>query len=177
MGAGQRDQRLAGAARHAHHVAAHPVTVLVALAGHLFGRRDDALGGLGLGAHPDDDQATRVGPAVALNDARDDLAFTGGELAVGALVFGVSEALQHDLACGRRGDATKTLWRVVPLADDVAVLVGLPGDHPHDAGLAVDVDAGVHLVALGVPVGGEQRGLDRLEQFVDRDAPIHLDRV
>ena len=177
VGAGQRDQRLTGPARHTDHIATHPVAVLVALAGHLFGGRDHPFGGLGLAAHPDDDQTAGVGPAVALDDARDDLALAGGELAVGALVLGVAETLQHHLTCGGRGDPAETLGSVVPFADDVAVLVHLAGDHLNDTGLAIDLDARVGLVTLGVPVGGQQRGLDRFEQLVDRDAPIDLDRM
>ena len=115
VGPGQRDQRLTGPARHADHVAAQPVAVLVALAGNLLGGGDHALGGLGLATHPHDDLATGVGPAVALNDARDDLALPGGELAVGPLVLGVAEPLQHHLTRGGGGDAAETLWECRPI--------------------------------------------------------------
>src|ERR1700753_4009932 len=117
MSAGERYQRLTRAAGHADDVAPHPVAVLIALAGNLLGRRDDALGGLGFAAHPDDDQAASVGAAVALDHPRDDLALPGGELAVSALVFGIAKSLQHHLTCGGGGDAATTLRSVIPFTD------------------------------------------------------------
>ena len=108
---------------------------------------------------------------------RDDVALAGGELAVVLLVLGVAQPLQDHLAGGGGRDPAESLWGVVPFVEDVAVFVGLARHHLHDAGLAVDVDAGVGLVALGVPVGGQQRGLDGVDDDVDRDALVGLDGV
>src|ERR1700685_3915358 len=98
-----------GPAATAHHIATQPVTVLVSLTRNLLRRRDHTLRPFGLAAHPCDDQATRIGPAIALDHTGDDLALMGGELAVGPLVLGVPEPLQHHLSCGRGGDASETL--------------------------------------------------------------------
>ena len=54
---------------------------------------------------------------------------------------------------------------------------GLLRQHPDVPGLAVDVHARVRLVALGVPVGREQRGLDRLEHGLERDVLVPFDRA
>src|SRR5204863_1182490 len=134
-------------------------------------RPDDALGPLRLGAETDDHVSAGVLPRVALDDASDDVALPRRELAVHPLVLGVTEALQHDLAGGGRRDTAETLWGVVPFADQVATLVGLPGKHLDNATLAVDVDAGLGFMALRMPVRGQQCGLDGLEQLVDRDPP------
>ena len=45
------------------------------------------------------------------------------------------------------------------------------------AGLAVDLDAGVGFVALGVAIGGEQCRLDGVDDDVDGDALVGLDGV
>ena len=158
-------------------VATQPVAVFVTLAGHLFGGRDDALGALRLAAHPHHDEAAGVGAAVALDDTADDLALAGGELAVVLLVLGVAQPLQDDLARGGGRDAAESLWGVVPFVEDVAVFVCLARQHLDDAGLAVDLDARVGLVTLGVAIGGEQRGLDGVDDDVDRDALVGLDGV
>src|SRR4029077_6227759 len=64
---------------------------------------------------------------------------------------------------------------VVPFGDDVAVDVGLARHHLDEAGLAVDLDAGVGLVTFGVAISGQQRRLDGLDHHVDRDALVGLD--
>ena len=147
--------------RHPDDVAADPLAVLVA------SRRAPARPAAARPRSAPDsatiDHAARVGPGVALHDAGDDLALLGGELAVGPLVLGVAQPLQDDLARGGGGDPAEALRGVVPLGLDAAVRGQLLGDHPHRAGLAVDVDPGVRLVAVGVLVGGEQRRLDGLD--------------
>ena len=177
MGARQRDQRLAGAATDADDVTAQPVAVFVALPRHLLGGRDDTLGSLGLAAHSDDDQAAGVGASIALDDAADDVAFAGRELAVVLLVLGIAQPLQDHLTRGGRRDAAETLWRVVPFGDDVAVLVGFARQHLDHAGLAVDLDACVGLVPLGVAVRSQQCRLDCFDDHVDRNSFVSLDRV
>lgn len=64
---------------------------------------------------------------------------------------------------------------VVPLGDEVAVRVELLRHHPHSAGPAVHVDTRVRLVPVGVPVGGEQGRLDRLNQRIERDVLVGLE--
>jgi hypothetical protein len=149
-----------------------PLAVRVALAGHLLGLRQHALD---LALQRDHDDAAGVGARVALDDAGDDLAFLGGELAERALVLGVAQALHDDLPGGGGGDAPEAFRRVVPLVGDRAVRGDLLGHHAHETGLAVDVDARVRLVAVGVAVGGEQGGLDRLQHGVERDLLVALD--
>ena len=175
--AGQLDLGLADPAADADDVAAQPVAVLVALAGHLFGRPDHAVGALGLGPDPHHHVAAGVLPRVALHDAGHDIALVRGELAVHPLVLGIAQSLQDHLA--RRGgrDASETLWGVVPFVDEVAVAVTFAGDHLHHAGLAVDVDAGVGLMAFGMSVGRQQRRLDGLDDDVDRDSLVGFDGV
>src|SRR6476646_4280935 len=148
MGARQRDQRLASTAGDTDDVAAQPVTVLVALAGDLLRGRDDALGSLGLAAHSDDDETAGVRAGIALDDTGGDVTLPRRELAVVLLVLRVAQPLQDHLARRGRGDAAESLWGVVPFGDDVAVLVGLARHHLDHAGLAVDLDARVGLVAL-----------------------------
>ena len=155
----------------------HPVAVFIAFVGDLFGGGYDALRALGLAAHPDHDEAAGVGAAVPLDDAADDLALAGGELAVVLLVLGIAQPLQDHLPCGGGRDAAESLWGVVPFVEDVAVFVGLARHHLNDAGLAVDLDAGVGFVPLGVAIGGEQRGLDGVDDDIDGDALVGLDGV
>src|SRR5262249_51879278 len=113
-------------------------------------------------------------PGIALHDASHDLTFLGGEFAEGALVLGVAQALQDDLAsCGGR-DPAEPLGGVVPLLEDIAGVVELLRQHPDQAGLPVDVDTGVRLVAIGMLVGGEQRRLDGLEHRLERDVLVPL---
>src|SRR6185503_15203624 len=155
VGARQGDQGLGGAAGDADDVAPQPVAVFVPLTGCLLGGGNDALGSLGLAAHSDDDETTGVRARIALNDARDDIALPCRELAIVLLVLRVAQSLQDHLTCGGGRDATESFWGVVPFVDDVAVGVGLPGDHLDDTGLAVDVDVGVGLVAFGMAIGGQ----------------------
>ena len=161
------------AARHAHDVAAHPLAVHVPLARHLLGLRQHALG-------PAAEVRPRTTPRAFARASRcttpgDDLALLGGELAVGALVLGVAQPLHDHLARGGGRDPPEALGGVVPLLTGLAVVAGLVRQHADDPGLAVDVDPRVRLVALGVLVGGEQRGLDGLEHGLERDVLVALD--
>ena len=56
--------------------------------------------------------------------------------------------------------------------DDDAVLVDLLGHDPNLAGLAVHIDAGVRREAVGVPIGGEQRGLSMAVITVSIGMPL-----
>src|SRR5215212_5852185 len=175
MGARQRDQRLAGSAGNADDVAAQPVAVLVALTGNLLCGGNDTLGSFGLASHPDDDQAAGVRTGVTLNDACGDVTLASRELAVVLLVLRVAQPLQDHLPRRGRRDTTETLWGVVPFVEDVAVLVSLARKHLDNTGLAVNLDAGVGLVAFGMAVGGKQCRFDGLDHDVDRDAFVGLD--
>jgi hypothetical protein len=171
--AAQRDDRAAHAAVDADDVAADALAVPVGLARHLLGRRQHALG-LAV-VQGDDHDPAGVGPGVALHLPVDDLALLGGELAVGAVVLGVAQAGQDHLAGRGGGDAAEALGGVVPLAHRLAVGAALLGHHADQAGLAVDVDARVRLVAVGVLVGGEQGGLDGAQHGVEGDVLVALD--
>ena len=166
MGPRQLDAGFAGAASHADHIAAQPFPVLIALAGHLFGGPDHAVGTLGLTADPHDDVAAGVLATILLHHPGDDVTLTGRELAVDPFVLGVAEALQHHLARGSRRDPAEPSGGVIEFADEVALIVNLASHHLNLTALAVDLDAGVGLMALGVPVRGQQRGLDGLDKFV-----------
>ena len=137
--------------------------MFIDLTGNLLGRRDHTLGALGLAAHSDDDETARVGPAISLHHTGDDLALVGRELTEGALVLGVAKPLQHHLPCGSGRDSPETLRGVLPFAEHNAVFVDLAGEHLHRTGFAVNFDMRLRLMALGVPVCAEHRGLDILE--------------
>jgi len=101
----------------------------------------------------------------------------GGELTETALVLGVAQTLQDDLACGGGRDASESLGSVVPLlTDHVAVGIGVVRHHSHRTGLDVDIDPSVLLVPLGVAVRRQQRGLDRGDHSFDRDTFFGFDR-
>ena len=67
----------------------------------------------------------RVAVVALLDDAGDDVALAPGVLLVLEVALGFADPLQDDLLRGLGGDAAEVVGRVVPLADDVAVLVEL----------------------------------------------------
>src|SRR5699024_2613654 len=114
--------------------------------------------------------------------AADDLALPRRELAVGLLVLRVPQPLQDHLTGGGRRDAAESLGRVVPLGDQVAVVVGLLDEHAHRAGLLIDVDARVRMgtgvaPVCGVLVGGEQGRAQRVDDRAARDPLLLLESV
>jgi hypothetical protein len=123
-----------------------------------------------------DQHDAALGPAlVVLHHTADHITLAPGPLAEGDVVLGVPEPLQDDLLGGHRRDPPEVLRGVIPLAGDGAVLGELLRPHGDRAGLAVHLDAGVRLRALGVLVRGEQGGLDRLDHGVEGDLLLPLD--
>ena len=114
---------------------------------------------------------------MGLHDAADDVALLADVLAERLLVLGVAQPLHDDLLGGAGRDPAEVGGGVVPLVHDLAVRTQLLGQHGDLAALAVDLHADVLGGALGVPVGGDQRGLDRLQHGVGRDALLALDRL
>ena len=92
-----------------------------------------------------------------------------GVLLVLDVALGLADPLQDDLLRGLRGDAPEVVRGVVPLADDVAVLVELLAVDADLTRVGVDGDEGL-LGGVGQPlVGGDERVGQRLEQGLDRD--------
>ncbi len=104
---------------------------------------------------------------VRLDHAGDQVAVAPDVLAVVHLVGRLPQPLQDHLLGGHRGDAAEVVRSVVPLAGDHAVAVELLGEDSRDPGPAVDLHPRVRVRSVGVPVGGEQRRLDRSEDRLD----------
>ena len=173
VGAGDGDLRAAEGAGHRHHVGLDPAAVGVLLAGHLLGLREHRLDLADVDQHG----ALDVAAVVRLHDAADDVALLAGVLAEGLLVLGVAQPLHDDLLGGAGRDPAEVGGGVVPLADDLAVGAELLGQDGDLAALAVDVHAHVLGGAVGVPVGGHEGRLDRLDHRVGGDALLPLDRL
>ena len=170
VGAADDDLGALGGLADLDDVGLDPGAGLGALVGHL----------LGLGQQRLDpaEVEQRVAGVGLLDDAGDDVALAAGVLLVLHLALGLADALGHHLLRGLRGDATEVVGRDVELvADGLAVLVELLGDHPDLAGVGVDRDPGV-LVRVGhALVGRLERVGERAEQRVDRDAPVGGQRL
>ena len=156
VGAGHHDLRALGGLADFDDVGLETRAVLVALVGHL----------LGLGHQRFDFAQVKQGVAVValLDDAGDDVALAAGVLLVLHVALGLANALQHDLLRGLRGDTAEVLGRVVPLADDVAVLVEFLAVHLDLAGVGVDRDDGFFGGGVEPLVRGDQRVRERVEQ-------------
>ena len=117
MGAAHHDLGALGGLANLDDVRLQAGPVLVALVGDL----------LGLGQQGLDLAQVEQGVAVVglLDDPGDDVALAAGVLLVLDVALGLADALQDDLLGRLRGDAPEVVRRVVPLADDVAVLVEL----------------------------------------------------
>ena len=166
--AGQRDLRAAHALAHREDQALDPGAVLVLLPRHPLGHRQHRLELAEVDHHV-------VGVAALLDDAGDDVALLAGELAVADVVLGVAQPLQHDLLRGRRGDPAEALGRVVELAELVALLVDLGGEHGDVAGLAVQHRRGRAPAAPGRLLVRRQQGLlDGLDEHVEGDLLLAL---
>ena len=136
----------------------------VGLAGDLFTVGQDGLEVVG------DLNHRGAAGARGLDGARDDLAFTAGEVTEDALVVGVAQTLHDDGARSRLGDAAEVLRGVVELADRVAVLVLVHGHDGDASGLLVDFDAGLGDSAGQVVVRLEQRLFDGVDEGFEADA-------
>ena len=132
MAAADHDLGTLGGLAHLDDVGLQPGAVLVALVGDLLG-----LGQQGLHLAQVEQGVAVVG---LLDDAGDDVALAAGVLLVLEVPLDLADALQDDLL-GRLGrDPAEVVGRVVPLADDVAVLVELLPVDPDLTGLGVDGD-------------------------------------
>ncbi len=117
----------------------------------------------------------RVAVVGLLDDPGDDVALAPGVLLVLHLPLRLADALEDDLL-GRLGcDSAEVGGRVVPLADDGAVLVELLGHHADLAALGVDLDQRL-LGGVGhALVGGDERVGQGLEQDLEVDALLPFD--
>ena len=133
--------------------------VLVALVGHL----------LGLGQQRLDLAQVEQGVAVVglLDDAGDDVALAPGVLLVLEVALGLADALQDDLLGRLGGDPPEVVGRVVPLPDDVAVLVELLAVDPDLARLGVDRDDRL-LGRVGEALVGGDEGVGQGVEQVSR---------
>ena len=138
-----------------------PGAVLVALVGDL----------LGLGQQRLDLAQVEQGVAVVglLDDAGHDVALAPGVLLVLEVALDLPDALEDDLLGRLGGDPAEVVGGVVPLADDVAVLVELLAVDPDLARVGVDRDDRL-LGGVGTAlVGGDQGVGQGVEQRLDGD--------
>ena len=82
----------------------------------------------------------RVAVVALLDDPGDDVALAAGVLLVLEVALGLADPLQDDLLGGLGRDAPEVVRGVVPLPDDVAVLVELLAVDPDLARVGVDRD-------------------------------------
>ena len=116
-----------------------------------------------------------------LDHAGDDFALAPLELAEHAVVADIPQALIDDLLGGEGADAAEIIGAVHGLADEIALVVEFGHVHGNVPGLPVQLDAGlrglrialVRLVGV-LQVGGQNRLLNDLHEFVERDLPLAL---
>ncbi len=168
VGARERHLGAAGGPVHLDDDRANPLAVVVGLAGHLLVERQRRLDL----AQVHSDDAAFVALAVRLDDAGDDVALLAGVLPVVHLVGGLPQPLEDDLLGGLGGYAAEALGGVVPLGDDLVLVV----EHRHENGGvargAVDDHTGALIGAGRVLVGGQQRRFDRAEDCLERDIAL-----
>ena len=164
MGPADDDLRPLGRLADLDDVRLQPGAVLVALVGDLLG-----LGQQGLHLAQVEQGVAVVG---LLDDAGDDVAFLAGVLLVLLVPLDLANALEDDLLGRLGGDAAEVVGRVVPLVEDVAVLVELLAVDADLAGLRVDRDDRLLGGVRASLVGGDERVGQRVEQRVDRDALV-----
>ncbi len=141
--------------------------VLVALVGDLFGLGQQCL----------DLAQVEQGVAVVglLHDPGDDVTLAAGVLLVLHVPLDLADPLEDHLL-GRLGrNAPEVIGRVVPLADDFAVLVELLAVDADLAGVGIDGDDGLLGRVGAALVGGHQRVGEGVEQRVDRDPLVACD--
>ena len=115
------------------------------------------------------------GLGVGLHHAGDDVALAPGVLAEGLVVLGVAQPLQDHLPRRHRRDPAEVGRGVVVLLLDLTVGADVLGPDDDVAALAVDGDPGVRHRVRRVPVGGEQRRLERVDERLEGDLLLPLD--
>ena len=167
VAAADHDLGALGGLADLHDVGLQAGPVLVALVGDL----------LGLGQQGLDLAQVEQGVAVVglLDDAGDDVALAPGVLLVLEVALGLADALEDDLLGRLGGDAAEVVGRVVPLPDDVAVLVELLAVDADLARLGVDGDDGLLGRTRASLVGGHQRVGQGVEKGLDGDALVARD--
>ena len=172
VGTGNGDRDATRCAANGGDADANAITVLVALAGDLLRRRQDRFETLSEVDH--DDAGTRA-LLVMLDQPEHDLTLVTGELAVGDVGRGVPQPLNDHLACCGGGDASEVHRGVVPLTHQLTIRVDLAGEN-HDLAVgAIDLHPGVRCGTFAVAVGGDQRGLNGLEESVEGNVLLTLD--
>ncbi len=155
-------------AAHLEDVGLDPVAALEALVGDALRGRHDRLGIAEI--------EHRIAMIAALHDAGDEVALPAFVQVVDLLALGIAQTLHDDLLGGRRGDATEVVRGVLPLVDDVAVLVELLAVHDDLAGVRVDGDPGLLGGARGALVGRDERVGEGIENGVRGDALVSCHR-
>ena len=161
MGPGDDDLRALARLAHLDYVGLQPGVVLVVLEGDLLGLRQQGL----------DLAQVEQGVAVValLDDAGDDVAFAAGVLLVLEVALRFADALEDDLLGGLGSDPPEVLWRVVPLAHDVAFFVQLLAVDTDLARVRLDRDNGFFCRARHALVSGHERVGQSVQQKVDAD--------
>ena len=102
-----------------------------------------------------------------LDNSGDQIPVTTRPCAEACFVLGVTESLQDHLTRRRCCNATKTFWRVIPLAQHLAVLVGFRGEHGDVTAHPIELDSRGCMSIGGVVVRSLQRAFDRLNDDVE----------
>ena len=98
-----------------------------------------------------------------------------GVLLVLEVALGLADALEDHLLGGLGGDAPEVLGGVVPLLDDVAVLVELLAVDPDLPRLGIDRDERLFGRAGTPLVGGDEGVGERVEEGLGRDPLVPRD--
>ncbi len=161
VGAAHHDLRALGRLADLDDVGLEAGPVLVALVGHLLG-----LGQQRLHLAEVEERVAVVG---LLDDAGDDVALAARVLLVLHVALDLADPLEDHLLGRLRGDAPEVVGGVVPLPDDLALLVELLAVDPDLPRVGVDGDDGL-LGRVGPPlVRGDQSVGQGVEQCLDRN--------
>ncbi len=154
----------------AHDIALDAIAVFEPLTGNLLGRREYPFDGAEVHQHD-----LGAGPLLmVLDNPGDHLVLTIRILPIGDLLLGLAQSLHDDLLGRHRRDPAEIGRRVLPLPRHAVRggLTGVDSDVPRGP---VDDHTRIVRRAVGVPVGRQQRGLDRGHQSVEGDVPLALD--
>ena len=186
MGAGDEDLRAAALAGNLQHVDLDAVVDRQLLGGHLLAGLQKALGAAQLDVN--------LLVLDALDDGGEYLVFLLAVFVVDHAPLGLAQMLHHHLLGGLRRDAAEVLGRHLDLHQIAQLILGLYGpgflqrhlalgilhrlhdglaaEHLHAALFGVDGGANVGVFAEVLFICGNQRGLDRAEEYVFIDAPL-----